>query len=165
MEQQEQSVWTGHPSQIINLPFYLICLVIAGALIAGAIILRDRMDQPIALGMGLTALVPLLIALWRWIETRSHRYELTSERLNLTEGVFSRKTDVLELYRVKDYTIIEPFIYRMFGLGNVVLTTTDDANYKVLLRAVPHVTRLRDQIRAHVEACRIQKGVRITEME
>ena len=54
---------------------------------------------------------------------------------------------------------------RLFGLGNIILTTTDNANPTVTIAAVREASALRDQIRLHVEKCRQRKGVRITELE
>jgi hypothetical protein len=59
----------------------------------------------------------------------------------------------------------EPFALRLWGVGDVALTTTDDANPSVLLKAVTRPDALRDQIRKHVELRREAKRVRITEME
>jgi len=46
-----------------------------------------------------------------------------------------------------------------------VMQTTDDANPKVHIRAIPQASALRDQIRKYVEICREKKHVRITEFE
>jgi uncharacterized membrane protein YdbT with pleckstrin-like domain len=101
----------------------------------------------------------------RWIQTRCRRYELTTQRLLLSQGVLSRRTDEVELYRVKDYALVEPLALRLFGLGNIVVTTTDDTNLTVTLRAVPAARQLRDQMRQHVEVCRDKKRVRVSEFE
>jgi len=34
----------------------------------------------------------------------------------MSNGVLTRRTDELELYRVKDITLVEPFFLRLFGL-------------------------------------------------
>jgi hypothetical protein len=53
----------------------------------------------------------------------------------------------------------------MFGLSDLALATTDDANPTVLLRAIPNGSNLRDQFRKYVEICRQKKHVQITEFE
>ena len=53
------------------------------------------------------------------ILVKSIRYEITSERIKITSGIFSKQTSALELYRVKDYTLEAPFFYRLFHLGNI----------------------------------------------
>ncbi|MCI0748195.1 MAG: PH domain-containing protein [Verrucomicrobia subdivision 3 bacterium] len=161
--EEETTVWQGHPSQILNLHIFLLCGLAAGALIAAGLLFQ--LQFPVACIVGSAAIIPLFFAFVKWLQIKFQKYELTTERLRLRCGVLSRKTDEVELYRVKDYVLHEPLSLRLFGLGNVALTTTDDANPSVLLRAVSHPETLRDQIRKHVELRREAKRVRITEME
>jgi uncharacterized membrane protein YdbT with pleckstrin-like domain len=161
---EERTLWEGTPSQIINLPLFILCALAAGALIGGAFFLRDRMGQG-AYIMGAAAVIPLFIAIWRWVRTNATKYHLTTERLHVTTGVFSRRTEDLELYRVKDYHINEPFTMRVFGLADIILNTTDDANATIFLKAIPDGKGLRDQIRKNVEVCRDRKRVRVQELE
>ena len=162
---EETIIWQGHPSQILNLHIFLLCALVAGGLIAVAVTFRESLGTPGALILSGVAAIPLIFAVAKWLQVRCQRYELTSERLRLRRGIFSRQTDEIELYRVKDYVLLEPFVLRLWGAGDIALTTTDDANRSVLLKAITHPTELREQIRKHVELRRQAKGVRITEME
>jgi uncharacterized membrane protein YdbT with pleckstrin-like domain len=163
--EEETTVWQGHPSQILNLHIFLLCGLVAAGLVVIAYVFRQNLGVPTVYIVGGAAIIPLLFALGKWLQVKFQRYELTSERLRLRCGVLSRKTDEIELYRVKDYVLHEPFMLRLWGLGDIVLTTTDDANPSVLLRAIDQPDALRDQIRKHVEQRREAKRVRITEME
>jgi uncharacterized membrane protein YdbT with pleckstrin-like domain len=162
---EERTIWNGTPSQLINFPVFFMCAIAAGGLIGGAVLLRERSGDVPAFIMGGLAIIPLLLAFWRYLKTRSCRYHLTNERLQMSYGVLSRKTEDLELYRVKDYHVSEPFIMRVFGLADVVLNTMDEANPTVMLKAIPRGARLRDDIRKHVELCRDRKRVRVAEFE
>lgn len=161
---EERTLWDGTPSQILNLPLFLLCALIAGALIGVAFLFREQVG-PWAYAIAGVAAIPLFIGFWKWIKTRTTRYHLTTERLHLTRGVFSRRTEDLELYRVKDYHIYEPFIMRMFGLADIVLNTMDEPGATIYLKAIPDGKGLRDQIRKHVELCRDRKRVRVSEFE
>ena len=162
---EEQILWEGPSSQVVNLPLFIICGVVAGVLAGGALAVRNRADVSVSLGLLAAALLPLGFAMIKWVQNRCRRYQVTTERIHLRQGVFARKTDDLELYRVKDYVLVEPFSLRLFGLGNIVLTTADVANATFVIKAVPNIELLRDQIRKHVELCRQRKGVRIAELE
>jgi uncharacterized membrane protein YdbT with pleckstrin-like domain len=137
----ERPVWSGSPSQVVNL---------------GAFI-----------GWGLLCwlVIPLFIILWRWLEVRNTRYELSTERLKIRHGVINKKMDELELYRVRDYKFDQPFFLRMFSLGNILLTTADRSNPSVTLRAIRDGESLREQIRNAVEACRVAKRVREVDLD
>jgi len=75
-------------------------------------------------------------------------------------GVFSKRTDELELYRVKDTVLVEPFWLRLVSLGHIDLTTSDRTTPLVRIAAVPDAARLREELRSNVERMRVLRGVR-----
>lgn len=136
---EEQSLWKGSPSQVVNLGVYVLCLLLCWLVL------------------------PVLYALWRWVDTRLTEYELTTQRLVFRRGVFNRKTEEVELYRVRDSSLDEPLFLRLFGVGNVVISATDASTPNFLLRAVKGAADVRQKLRAAVEAVREQKRVRSIE--
>lgn len=156
----EQPVWSGSPSQIKNLGVFIFCGAMALALLAVAFLF-----WPWPAGAA-PALLPLFYAFWRWLAVRSRRFTLTTERLLTSRGVFSRVTDTLELYRVKDMRMTQPFALRIFGLENIELVTSDTtSNGGLLIDHIPARAQLGDRLREHVEACRVAKGTREVELE
>jgi len=137
----EEPVWRGTSSQLKNLGVFILC------------------------GLFCWLIVPIFIALARYLQTKNKVYELTTERLKITEGVFSKVTDTLELYRVKDIEVRQPFIYRRFGLENIHVQTSDLSSPSILIDAIPAVVTLADKMRNQVEAVRQQKGVREIDVE
>ena len=125
---EEKTVWSGTSSQIINFWLYVLCGLVFAALLTGLILLWPNLEH---LGLAaqipafLILLSPLVYALDKAILIKSIRYEITSERIRISSGIFSRKTNAMELYRVKDYTMEAPFFYRLFHLGNIYITTSD----------------------------------------
>jgi hypothetical protein len=63
--------------------------------------------------------------LWQYLVVKKQRFELTSQRLRAYRGVLSKKTDELELYRVKDTKFDQPFFLRLLGLGNAIIVSFD----------------------------------------
>ena len=136
MSAQEKVIWEGSPSQVTNLGAYVLCV------------------------LTFFLVIPVFYAIWRWVVTRCYRYTVTDQRIRLTQGVFNKQTDSLELYRVKDVVLLEPFWLRMFGLGNIELRTSDSSSPLQTLRAVPQPGALRETILLAAEARRDAKGVR-----
>ena len=160
---QETLVWRGTPSQWTNFGAYLFSLILAAGVIAAYYLVPPQsFPQPLIL-LGL--IVPFLWALSRWIATRCQRYEVTSERVKITTGLLSRRTNEIELYRVRDYSIVEPFWLRLVGCGDVVLLTADNTSPSFVLHAVPRAATLKDQIRTHTERMRQRRGVRSLEVD
>jgi hypothetical protein len=71
----------------------------------------------------------------------------------------------MELYRVKDTTLHEPFFLRLVSLGNVEIVSSDKSTPVLVLPALRNAEALRQQIRKHVEEMRTQKRVRELDFE
>ncbi len=151
---EETSLWTGRTSQLVHTLFYLIWLLITGAIIAGATF------NPLVL---VALVVPVFSILGRWLVTRSTVYELTTQRLRKTTGILNKKLDELELYRVKDSTLEQPLLLRVFGLGNIAVVSSDASLPTLVMEAVPSAYQAREKLRLAVEAERDRKRVRDVE--
>ncbi len=158
MNPEETVIWKGSPSQWTNFGAYFFWLLVAAGIVAAYFLTQ--------LGpLVLTALVlPIVFIFSRWLKTRSQVYEITSERVRISTGMLSRTTSEFELYRVRDYTIQEPFLLRLVGRGNLILETADRTNPHCFIHAVPNVAHLKDQIRAQTERMRQLRGVRDIEI-
>ncbi len=107
----------------------------------------------------------IIIPIWVYLTTRFTNYELNSERLIVKKGILSQNIEETELYRVKDYSIFKPFFLRIFGLGNLVLTTSDKNNKYVRLFAIKDIEEIKNMIRTHVEKSRKRTGTKEVDFE
>ena len=149
---EEITVWQGSQSQVLNIGTYLsMILIIIIITVLGMILF------PFAIALGI---IPLIYIFYKWLVIHTNKYKITTERVFYTTGIFSKKTDTLELYRVKDIEVYEPFWQRMFKLGNIELRSSDETNPKFLLKAVPKPKNLLNNIRKNVELRRDVKRVR-----
>lgn len=134
----ETQVWTGRPSQIANLGAFIWC------------------------GLLCWLVIPIFVAIWRYLLVRTMRYELTNQRFRVTSGVLARRTDELELYRVKDSEFSQTLFQRLFGLGTIVMATSDESSPVAVIASIPasRAKELREEIRNLVEDLRDRKRVR-----
>lgn len=152
----ETVLWSGHTSQWVHFWYYLFCIVIAVGIAFAATI-------PALFTGGLAYLaliIPVLMWLVRWWVTKCTTYELTSQRLRIRTGILNKKVDELELFRVKDYSMEQPFLLRLVGLGNVSMVSSDASHPSVALRAIPGVEDVREKLRTAVQAERDRRRVR-----
>lgn len=152
----ETTLWEGRPSQWLNLGPILIALTVAVGIGIGGVFVFPVWGLEV---------VPVLYLIWRWLLVRSQKFELTSERLRVTEGIFNQKIDEIELYRVKDIAMERPLWMRMTGLASVLLDTSDRSMPKLTLPAISNGVELREQLRKQVEEIRDKKRVREVDME
>lgn len=148
----EEIIWEGSQSQVLNFGFFAL-LLIAVIVIT---VLSFMFFPPL---LFLNAIL-LVFIFYKWLFIRSHKYKVTNERIFYTTGILSKKTDTLELYRVKDIDLTEPFIFRMFKLGIIEIDSADESSPRFYLKAVPNPKELMDKIRTHVEKRRDLKRVR-----
>ncbi len=128
----EQTLWTGTSSQLKNFWLFVACLLV----------------------------IPIPWAIWAWLKTKNRIYTLTSERLMIRSGVFNVSTETLELYRVRDLQMTEPFWLRLWGLKNLHLITTDSTTPELILDYIPSALDLGTKFRQQIEQSRQRKGVR-----
>ena len=132
----EEQIWKGSPSQWSNFTTYLMCAIFFW------------------LGF------PVFIAIWKYLTVRAWTIEISSQRVIEEKGVLSKTTDELELYRVKDIRLNQPFWLRLVGLSTIVLVTSDKTNPILRIPAIKEGKKLREMIRNAVDLRRDQKGVR-----
>lgn len=163
----EETVWRGRPSQWRNAGHYLAYAIVALVIICFVLLSTHLIPQSYPYNHLLLALLifPVSAAAKRFLKTRSVIYELSTERLKTTEGIFSRVTDTLELYRVKDIETRQPFFLRMVGLEDVHLQTSDASSPLVVISAIPSAVGFADKARNQIEMIRTQKGVREIDVE
>ena len=136
LDPNEPIVWMGKPSQVTNLFAYIVCFLFS------------------------PLLFPLVIAYYIYIKTKRTIYVITDERLRVYSGVFIRRIDDVELYRVKDTIYLQPFFLAWFGLCNIQLITSDATWGDAIIAGIPNGRMIREKIRHVVEKAREKKGVR-----
>ena len=147
MMEAEKTIHQTSPSQIVNLKYFIL----SGLLAAGIVVLAIVLSNPILLVL---LIVPVVYGWWKWMLVKTTKLTITDQRLIVSEGVFHKITNETELYRVRDTSIEEPFFYRMFGVGNIVVYSTDEAEGKLLFNAFHKPHWIKDQIRNYAEVCR-----------
>ena len=132
---EEKQLYTGRPSQILNIVSFII--------------------------WSWTLFVPIII----YLKTRFTVYEVTDQRIKLKTGILNQEIDECELYRVRDYKVVKPFIQRIFGLGNIELVTSDRSNSSINLNGIKDPENLYNLIRDNVEKNRKKTGTREIDVE
>ncbi|MDQ6632860.1 MAG: PH domain-containing protein [Verrucomicrobiota bacterium] len=164
---EEKAVFKGSPSAVVNFGTFALCALISIGALAIMIFSRKQLSDspPLRYGVWALLILPLLFALIKWRLIKSRVYEITTERIKITNGIFSKKTDEMELYRVKDATLVEPFLLRLFSVGDIQVTSADASTPALQLEGISGAHAVREELRKNVEACRDRKRTRITELE
>ncbi|SDP47157.1 membrane protein YdbS, contains bPH2 (pleckstrin homology) domain [Mucilaginibacter sp. OK268] len=97
-------------------------------------------------------------AWYRLLYIRSCSYLITPEEIKTGSGIFFRRTDYMEMYRIKDYIVTQPLMLQVFGLMNVTLSSTDVENPVLLLTGI-QVSELIETIREYVQEARKNNNI------
>jgi membrane protein YdbS with pleckstrin-like domain len=156
---EEEELWRGHPSQLLNLQVYLfwsIILIVACAL-ASLFASHGYWVWGIA---ALVALLGLAQCAWAYFHLRMVEYIITTQRVRVISGLFSKDVQEIELFRVKDTAARQAFIQRLFGLGTITVLSGDEGHPRLVLDGVPHAIDMRERLRQEVLTLRQRFGVR-----
>lgn len=91
------------------------------------------------------------------------RYELTSQRLRILRGLFSRSLDELDLVRVREAKVTQHLGERAFNLGDIAVHTTDPEIPELVLENVRDPMEVRELLRSAYLAEQKRRGLSFRE--
>lgn len=156
------------PSQLLNLENFLLTLLFIPIVILMDMMLKEHhlaflLPEKLAVHVNrlpvYLSILVMLNLIWQILKVYCIRYEIDPEELRYYSGVLSRKHEFIELYRVKDFLIERPLIYRMFGLGNLTIYTSDKTTPVLQLNAISEPEEKYTILRGLVELNRREKHV------
>jgi hypothetical protein len=157
----EETVWEGHYSAknfigrtVIGSLLILVWLYVAFRTWG----VSSQISSVWALGLGIGVVFYWLNLGYRYLRAhRGHHYRLTTRRLFVTTGFFSRRVDQIELLRIKDVYIQQSMIGDWLGIGNVVLISSEHTLPKAYLLGVENPRGLMDLLWHHMRLEQTQK--------
>ena len=84
---------------------------------------------------------------------------ITEEEICYRRGVFARREDYLELYRINDYVYKQSILERFLGLTSFYIVSTDVATGVLCIYGIPRMRELQAEIRHRVELQRRRKRI------
>ena len=165
----ERELWRGHPSAkallgtIIGAALIAIVLPAAVTLLfrpglallgslskdLGAVLARQEGNIRTAVTIVLGALVLWQIARvgWRMAVLKSHDYRVTTQRILIESGVFSKRIEEVDMRTVEDFKLHQSLIERLLRIGDVQVVATDRTQPELTLIGIPDPRSLREVIR------------------
>jgi uncharacterized membrane protein YdbT with pleckstrin-like domain len=123
----------------------------------------------------LNGMVPLLITIltaglaflfFYWPRTWGSRFKITSQRVVVERGLFSKRMDQIDLYRVVDFAVEKSFGQRLMGTGTIILEAMDKTTPELRIEGIrANVDGLYERMRAAAEVEKQKKGVRLMDVE
>lgn len=161
-DNSERILWSGSPSQFMNIRTYIFWLfafpvAVIIILIAAA---ASRSSSAAVVGIFILLLICVSNCLLRYFQTRCTKYHVTSQRIRVEKGILSADLQELELFRVKDTMTDRPFLLRLIKRGNITILSGDSSSPRLILRAIPKAVELREKLRHEILTLRQKFNVR-----
>ncbi len=100
----------------------------------------------VLLGLGLIIVVGLILFYKAW-KIRMTHYEVSPDRIEYGEGIFDRKVDNLDMFRVVDIKLRRNILDCIVGVGTVLLTTSDKSHPEFEFKKIKNSRELYDTIK------------------
>ncbi len=92
------------------------------------------------------------------------RYAVSDDRLFLSEGFLNIKDEEILLYRVRDLSLSRSLGQRIFGVGTIVVTSSDKSQPVLQIKNVKDPAAVKELIHNQVEEMKIRRRVRVNEI-
>jgi len=92
------------------------------------------------------------------------KYKLAEDRLFQETGLFSTKYEEVVLYRVRDISLKRTLWQKMFGVGTVIVQSSDASLPVMTIKNIKNSFNVKEQIHSSVEAIKLARRVRVNEV-
>lgn len=92
------------------------------------------------------------------------KYSMSEDRLFVKKGFLNLTSEEILLYRVRDISLKRSLGQRIFGVGSVVVYSSDQTTPSLELRNIKHSEEVKEMLHEQVEEMKIQRRVRIGEL-
>lgn len=156
----ERDVWRGRYSNRTLAGGLIFAFTLAVVLSLVAMFLTSNywgntMDTIVWILVGVIVLAVVGRSLVRWARHRfTLRYRLSTERLFIERGFFSRTRDEIELIRVDDVRVRQSLMDRIFKVGRVFVISTDRSDADLVMLGIDDPDAVKEKIRQYTRARR-----------
>ena len=88
------------------------------------------------------------------------RYQMSEDRLFLSQGFLNIKDDEVRLYRVRDIDTRRNLFQRLFGVGTITVLSSDRTTPTLVLKNVKDPLFVKELIHKQVEEMKLKRRVR-----
>ncbi len=94
-----------------------------------------------------------------WFPLSFTKYEVKNDRLMISQGLLSTTVEETLLYRVVDIRMKQTLAGKIFGTGDIVLTTRVDATSEITLKNIARPSAVRELLSEAIEESRDRRNV------
>jgi membrane protein YdbS with pleckstrin-like domain len=161
-DDEKVTIYEGSPSWRAFFGSYMLVALLTPAVAAGALFASRRYqlgstEQALALliPLALGAIVFFIVGLVR----KADRVRMSNRSVEHEAGIFSKKIDVMELWRIRDVRFRQSFFDRLLGIAHIEVYTKDHTSPQFEIVGLPAsrevFEKLRDSIQIQRQSHRV----------
>ncbi len=148
---EEKVIWSGYSS----LAYWILGMLWSGFWILIWLTLTFLIALPF-IALAFLATLALIRKILLYINTY---YEFTTQRVRRREGVLTLRRNQVELFRLKDFEVVETMFGRLFNYCHIRLVSSERIMPKAVFLAVPNGTELVEIMRRLAQINRAESGI------
>ena len=91
-------------------------------------------------------------------------YSLSQDRLFVDKGLIRLQSDEILLYRVRDLSVSQTLGQRLFGVGSIIVQSSDKTSPVLEIRNVKTPFDVKELLHQHVEKMKLERRMRVGEI-
>ena len=92
------------------------------------------------------------------------KYAISEDRLFFEKGLLNLRQEELLLYRIRDISLKITFGQRIFGVGSVLVLSSDQSTPAMELKNIKRPRRVKELLHQQVEQAKLQRRMRLGEL-
>ena len=92
------------------------------------------------------------------------RYQMSEDRLFLSQGFLNIRDDDILLYRVRDIDTRRNLWQRLFGVGTVTVLSSDKTRPSLVLKSIKDPIAVKELLHQKVEDMKLRRQIRVSEL-
>jgi len=148
---EERVIWSGYSSLV----YWILGMLWSGLWIIIWLVVAFIYGLPF-IALALLAAIGLIRKILLYINTY---YEFTSQRIRRRQGVLTLRRNQIELFRLKDFEVMETMFGRLFNYSHIRLISSDRIMPKTVFLAVPNGAELAEKMRKLAQINRAESGI------
>ena len=141
----EQQLFAGHPAIIYKIgQFVLFMVLIVIAVVIGYAVGSGPQVFYVFLGC---AAACGIVYLWLYLRSITTHYTITTQRIRVEHGLFSKVQENLEMFRIDHFELSKPITWRLLGQARLRLFSSDMEFARFTIYAIPNLESLANTLR------------------
>ncbi|MBN2824055.1 MAG: PH domain-containing protein [Campylobacterales bacterium] len=146
LNRKEEILWRGTPRHTIMFKYHAVSFLMIAAF--------SYLGIQVSAYFFILLAIPFVLSTIKILEIKSNVYEITNKRLKIKKGIFSRVTNEIELYDIKNTTLEE----KRGNKGFITFYTTNEKFPRIKFPRMQNPSEIHNRVRDIYEELKLERN-------